>query len=191
MHYNEGVIAQMLANLCGVALHRQSFLTIAFHGRQATMVTVLRHNTAPHARPARCLQTRCSLTYYSRLSPSLPTLIARPHPPPLRSEFPRLVLWSLPMTSAPLPYRCSLQHAKTGALPTPSQIELPLCLLFSHLPALICFRCQAISRTFARGCDRSPCRRHGVSCRKALPPAARPKRERSSEIPQTVPGEPF
>ena len=123
--------------------------------------------------------------------PSLSTLIARPHPPPLRSEFPRLVLWSLPMTSAPLPYRCSLQHAKTGALTTPSQIELPLCLLFSHLPALICFRCQAISRTFARGCDRSPCRRHGVSCRKALPPAARPKRERSSEIPQTVPGEPF
>ena len=52
------------------------------------------------------------------------------------------------MTSAPLPYRCSLQHAKTGALTTPSQIELPLCLLFSHLPALICFRCQAISRTF-------------------------------------------
>ena len=141
------------------------------------MVTVLRHNTAPHARRARCLQTRCSLTYYSRLSPSLPTLIARPHPPPLRSEFPRLVLWSLPMTSAPLPYRCSLQHAKTGALTTLSQIELPLCLLFSHLPALICFRCQAISRTFARGCDRSPCRRHGVSCRKALPPAARPKRE--------------
>ena len=113
-----------------------------------------------------------SLITYSRLSPSLSTLIARPHPPPLRSEFPRLVLWYLPMTSAPLPYRCSLQHAKTGALPTPSQIELPLCLLFSHLPALICFRCQAISRTFARGCDSLPCRRHGVSCRKALTCAA-------------------
>ena len=143
----------------------------------------------------------CKLADHLLITPVshiLSTLIARPHPPPLRSEFPRLVLWSLPMTSAPLPCRCSLQHAKTGALTTLSQIGLPLCLLFSHLPALICFRCQAISRTFARGCDRSPCRRHGVSCRKALPPA-RPtksrvhleKRERSSETPQPLPGEPF